>query len=145
MGDLRICHRREDVRIVSRFCYLSHRTGTDRFRTRFRSTCYARGRGRLEKQRFTDISLIHGGVSATATFFSSATQPLRSSYDRGAKIAAKRFCAAAIIFKSEALRRQQLSLHLLIRRLLNRFGGTDYDRLFELLNEKTMLGFYHRD
>jgi hypothetical protein len=43
--------------------------------------------------------------------------------------------------------RHELSLHLLIRNVLNRFGGADYDRLLDLLNEKTihLLGRYNRD
>ena len=48
--------------------------------------------------------------------------------------------------RSRSLRRE-LSLHLAIRNTLNRFHGADYDRLLDLLNEKTiqLLGIYNRD
>ena len=43
--------------------------------------------------------------------------------------------------------RGELSLHLLIRNVLNRFRRADYDRLLDLLNPKTieLLGRYNRD
>jgi flavin-dependent dehydrogenase len=43
--------------------------------------------------------------------------------------------------------RQELSLHLIIRSVLNRFASADYDRLLELLNAKTihLFGRYNRD
>ena len=42
--------------------------------------------------------------------------------------------------------RQDLSLHLIIRKALHRFRGKDYDRLLELLNQETirLLGVYNR-
>ena len=66
---------------------------------------------------------------------------------RGAKVAANAILRRGNYFQESAALRQELSLHLLIRRLLNRFGGADYDRLLDLLNDKTirLLGFYHRD
>ena len=66
---------------------------------------------------------------------------------RGAKAAAD-----AILRRTHYLRelrplRHELSLHLIIRSVLNRFGSADYDRLLELLNAKTirLLGRYNRD
>jgi flavin-dependent dehydrogenase len=66
---------------------------------------------------------------------------------RGAKAA-----AGAILLRRDYLKelrplRGELSLHLLIRTILNRFYSADYDRLLDLLNEKTirLLGFYNRD
>lgn len=43
--------------------------------------------------------------------------------------------------------RWELSLHLFIRTMLNRFRSADYDRLLALLNEETvrLLGLYNRD
>jgi hypothetical protein len=43
--------------------------------------------------------------------------------------------------------RRELSLHLLIRTILNRFCSADYARLLSLLNEETvrLLGLYNRD
>ena len=43
--------------------------------------------------------------------------------------------------------KRELSLHLLIRSVLNRFQSGDYDRLLELLNEQTiqLLGAHNRD
>jgi len=43
--------------------------------------------------------------------------------------------------------RRELSLHLLIRNVLNGFVPADYDRLLELLNPRTidLLGLHHRD
>jgi flavin-dependent dehydrogenase len=66
---------------------------------------------------------------------------------RGARAAAN-----AILRRTHYLRelrplRQELSLHLIIRSVLNRFGSADYDRLLDLLNPKTihLLGRYNRD
>jgi len=66
---------------------------------------------------------------------------------RGAKAA-----AGAILHRRDYLKelrplRGELSLHLLIRTILNRFHSADYDRLLDLLNEKTihLLGLYNRD
>lgn len=66
---------------------------------------------------------------------------------RGAKAA-----AGAILHRRDYLKelrplRGELSLHLLIRTILNRFHSADYDRLLDLLNQRTirLLGFYNRD
>jgi flavin-dependent dehydrogenase len=66
---------------------------------------------------------------------------------RGARAAANAILGRGHYFRELAALRQELSLHLLIRNVLNRFQGTDYDRLLELLNEKTirLLGAYNRD
>jgi hypothetical protein len=66
---------------------------------------------------------------------------------RGAKIAANAILGRSNYFQEAAALRQELSLHLLIRKFLNRFDNTDYDRLLDLLNEKTirLLGRYNRD
>jgi digeranylgeranylglycerophospholipid reductase len=66
---------------------------------------------------------------------------------RGARAA-----AGAILHRTHYLKelrplRRELSLHLLIRSILNGFRSADYDRLLGLLNEKTihLLGRYNRD
>jgi len=66
---------------------------------------------------------------------------------RGAKAAAEAILRQTDYLKELKPLRQELSLHLLIRSVLNRFRGADYDRLLGLLNEKTihLLGVYNRD
>lgn len=66
---------------------------------------------------------------------------------RGARAAANAILRGANYMKEQRSLRRELSLHLLIRNMLNHFGGADYDRLLELLNEKTirLLGIYNRD
>lgn len=52
-----------------------------------------------------------------------------------------------LLHERVVLLRRELSLHLLIRNVLNRFHGADYARLLDLLNPKTieLLGRYNRD
>lgn len=66
---------------------------------------------------------------------------------RGAKAAADAILQRRDYLKELRPLRGELSLHLLIRTILNRFHSADYDRLLDLLNEKTirLLGFYNRD
>ena len=66
---------------------------------------------------------------------------------RGARAAAGKILQRCDYLKELRPPRGELSLHLLIRTILNRFHSADYDRLLELLNEKTirLLGFYNRD
>jgi len=66
---------------------------------------------------------------------------------RGAKAAANAILRQTDYLKELRRLRQELSLHLLIRSVLNRFRSADYDRLLGLLNEKTihLLGLYNRD
>jgi digeranylgeranylglycerophospholipid reductase len=66
---------------------------------------------------------------------------------RGARAAANAILRGSDYMKELRSLRHELSLHLLIRNVLNRFGGADYDRLLDLLNEKTihLLGRYNRD
>ena len=66
---------------------------------------------------------------------------------RGAKAAANAILRHTDYLKELRPLRQELSLHLLIRSVLNRFRSADYDRLLGLLNEKTihLLGLYNRD
>ena len=66
---------------------------------------------------------------------------------RGARAAANAILRRGSYFRELANLRQELSLHLVIRNVLNRFEAPDYDRLLELLNEKTirLLGAYNRD
>ncbi|PYJ65443.1 MAG: hypothetical protein DME76_18220, partial [Verrucomicrobia bacterium] len=66
---------------------------------------------------------------------------------RGAKCAANAILRQADYWKELRALRRELSLHLLIRSVLNRFHGRDYDRLLDLLNERTihLLGLYSRD
>jgi flavin-dependent dehydrogenase len=66
---------------------------------------------------------------------------------RGAKAASDAILHRRDYLKELRLLRGELSLHLLIRTILNRFHSADYDRLLDLLNEKTirLLGFYNRD
>ena len=66
---------------------------------------------------------------------------------RGAKAAAKAILHGADYQKELRSLRRELSLHLLIRTVLNRFRPADYDRLLGLLNDRTvrLLGIYNRD
>ena len=66
---------------------------------------------------------------------------------RGARAAANAILRGSDYMKELRALRRELSLHLLIRNVLNRFRGADYDRLLGLLNEKTihLLGRYNRD
>jgi flavin-dependent dehydrogenase len=66
---------------------------------------------------------------------------------RGAKAAANAILVGADYMKELRPLRRELSLHLLIRTILNRFRGADYDRLLDLLNDNTirLLGVYNRD
>lgn len=66
---------------------------------------------------------------------------------RGAKAAAGAILHRSDYWKELGPLRLELSLHLLIRTVLNRFQRADYDRLLGLLNEKTirLLGVYSRD
>jgi flavin-dependent dehydrogenase len=66
---------------------------------------------------------------------------------RGAKAAANAILRRGNYLKELRPLRRELSLHLLIRTVLNRFHSADYDRLLDLLNERTirLLGIYNRD
>jgi digeranylgeranylglycerophospholipid reductase len=66
---------------------------------------------------------------------------------RGARAAANAILRGSDYMKELRSLRRELSLHLIIRNLLNRFHAADYDRLLGLLNEKTihLLGMYNRD
>ncbi|HJX09445.1 MAG TPA: NAD(P)/FAD-dependent oxidoreductase [Candidatus Binatia bacterium] len=66
---------------------------------------------------------------------------------RGAKAAADAVLQRRDYLKELRPLRGELSLHLLIRTILNRFHSADYDRLLDLLNQKTirLLGLYNRD
>jgi len=66
---------------------------------------------------------------------------------RGAKAAADAILQRTHYLKELRPLRRELSLHLILRSVLNRFRSTDYDRLLALLNEKTihLLGLYNRD
>jgi flavin-dependent dehydrogenase len=66
---------------------------------------------------------------------------------RGAKAAANAILGQTDYFKELRQLRRELGVHLLIRSVLNRFRSADYDRLLDLLNEKTihLLGIYNRD
>jgi flavin-dependent dehydrogenase len=66
---------------------------------------------------------------------------------RGARAAANAILHGSDYMKELRSLRRELSLHLLIRNVLNRFRGADYDRLLDLLNPKTieLLGRYNRD
>jgi flavin-dependent dehydrogenase len=66
---------------------------------------------------------------------------------RGAKAAAHAILQRTHYLKELRPLRRELSLHLLIRWVLNRFHSRDYDQLLGLLNEKTvrLLGLYNRD
>ena len=66
---------------------------------------------------------------------------------RGARAAADAILQRRDYLKELRPLRGELSLHLLVRTILNRFHSADYDRLLDLLNEKTirLLGFYNRD
>ena len=66
---------------------------------------------------------------------------------RGAKAAAYAILRRTDYLKELRPLRRELSLHLILRSVLNRFRSTDYDRLLALLNQKTihLLGLYNRD
>lgn len=66
---------------------------------------------------------------------------------RGARAAANAILRGTDYSKELRPLRRELSLHLMIRSVLNGFRGADYDRLLGLLNEKTvhLLGRYDRD
>jgi flavin-dependent dehydrogenase len=66
---------------------------------------------------------------------------------RGAKAAANAILRRTEYAAEMALLRQELGLHLMIRSVLNKFETSDYDRLLELLNPKTihLLGRHNRD
>ena len=66
---------------------------------------------------------------------------------RGARAAADAILHRTHYLKELRPLRRELSLHLLIRSVLNGFRSSDYDRLLGLLNEKTiqLLGRYNRD
>jgi flavin-dependent dehydrogenase len=66
---------------------------------------------------------------------------------RGAKAAASAILGRSDYAKELRSLRRELSLHLLIRNVLNRFRGADYNRLLDLLNPKTidLLGRYNWD
>jgi flavin-dependent dehydrogenase len=66
---------------------------------------------------------------------------------RGARAAANAIVHGSNYMKELRSLRRELSLHLVIRNMLNRFGGADYDRLLDLLNPRTieLLGRYNRD
>jgi digeranylgeranylglycerophospholipid reductase len=66
---------------------------------------------------------------------------------RGARAAANAILRGSNYIRELRSLRRELSLHLIIRTALNRFSGADYDRLLDLLNEKTirLLGTYNRD
>jgi flavin-dependent dehydrogenase len=66
---------------------------------------------------------------------------------RGAKAAANAILRRSRYSTELSLLRQELSLHLIIRAILNKCGSADYDRLLELLNPNTihLLGRYNRD
>ena len=66
---------------------------------------------------------------------------------RGAKAAAHAILRRTNYLKEMRSLRTELSLHLLIRNVLNRFGPADYDRLLELLNQRMihLLGVHNRD
>ena len=66
---------------------------------------------------------------------------------RGAKAAADAILQRTDYLKELRPLRRELSLHLILRSVLNRFRSADYDRLLGLLNEKTihLLGRYNRD
>ena len=66
---------------------------------------------------------------------------------RGAKATANAILRGSDYMKEMRPLRRELSLHRLIRSFLNRFRSADYDRLLDLLNERTihLLGLYSRD
>jgi len=66
---------------------------------------------------------------------------------RGARAAANAILRRTAYLKEMRSLRRELSLHLLIRNVLNGFVPADYDRLLELLNPRTidLLGVHHRD
>jgi digeranylgeranylglycerophospholipid reductase len=66
---------------------------------------------------------------------------------RGARAAGDAILQRTHYLKELRPLRRELSLHLLIRSVLNGFRSADYDRLLGLLNEKTihLLGRYNRD
>jgi flavin-dependent dehydrogenase len=66
---------------------------------------------------------------------------------RGAKAAANAILRRSDYVKELRALKRELSLHLVIRSVLNRFQSGDYDRLLELLNDKmiSLLGAHNRD
>lgn len=66
---------------------------------------------------------------------------------RGARAVVSAILCGSNYLKELRPLRRELGIHLVIRKLLNYFNGTDYDRLLTLLNEKTirLLGLYNRD
>jgi flavin-dependent dehydrogenase len=66
---------------------------------------------------------------------------------RGARAAANAILRRSDYVKEFRALKRELSLHLVIRSVLNRFQAADYDRLLELLNEKmiSVLGAHNRD
>jgi digeranylgeranylglycerophospholipid reductase len=66
---------------------------------------------------------------------------------RGAKAAANAILQRGGYLSELRSLQRELSLHLLIRSVLNRFQGADYDRLLDLLNGKMieLLGLHNRD
>ncbi|HEX2227220.1 MAG TPA: NAD(P)/FAD-dependent oxidoreductase, partial [Candidatus Binatia bacterium] len=66
---------------------------------------------------------------------------------RGARAAANAILRRADFQDELQSLRRELSLHLMMRNALNRFGSDDYDKLLALLNPKTiqLLGTYNRD
>ena len=66
---------------------------------------------------------------------------------RGGKAAANAILGRAGYRRELRSLQGELSLHLLIRSVLNRFQSADYDRLLDLLNEKMveLLGVHNRD
>jgi flavin-dependent dehydrogenase len=66
---------------------------------------------------------------------------------RGSRAAVNAILHGAHYLRELRPLRRELSLHLMIRTLLNGFRGVDYDRLLDSLNQKTvrLLGRYDRD
>jgi hypothetical protein len=66
---------------------------------------------------------------------------------RGARAAADAILSGRNYLKDLMSLQQELSLHLLIRSVLNRFHSADYDRLLGLLNDEMIevLAHYNRD
>lgn len=66
---------------------------------------------------------------------------------RGARAAANAILHGTSYLRELWSLRWELSLHLLIRKAMHRFGGADYDRLLRVLNQRTLevLGRHNRD
>ena len=86
-------------------------------------------------------------VGDAASKFKATTVGGLATGLRGAKAVANAILQRGDYLKELRPLRRELSLHLLIRTVLNRFHSADYDRLLDLLNEKTihLLGLYNRD